>query len=169
MIKLFEITSENIETIKNLDSGTNFLPSNSYSLNDFLTFDKSGCFVGDFIPFIQIGIGLLDDGTIIPIGFAAVCIDSGFLRLKRFMIDKKYQSKGYGTHALYLVIDKSFEIFPDCDKIYVSSGNEIAHKLYLKRYFEMTGEIKKCDTPYGIIIEHEFVLLKSRWIMSKVD
>ncbi len=59
--------------------------------------------------------------------------------LDRFMIDKRYQGKGYGKRSLQLTLDKIF-IDYSCSKIYLSvfEENTTAVELYLKSGFKKT-------------------------------
>ena len=62
----------------------------------------------------------------------------------RFMIDKKYQQKGYGTEALRLAID--FIRTAPCGKaeccwLSYEPENEVARKLYLSSGFEERPEL----------------------------
>ena len=56
-----------------------------------------------------------------------------FWELCRFMIDVRYQNKGYGTLALKMILDEMKSRF-DCKEIYLSTGpdNERAKHVYEK-------------------------------------
>lgn len=68
--------------------------------------------------------------------------ENNFYEISRFMIDRKYQGKGYGTEALDLII-KEMKIQFDCKEIYVSvvPTNKIAEHIYEKAGFVYTGKI----------------------------
>jgi len=61
----------------------------------------------------------------------------------RFMIDRKYQKRGYGTEALRLAID-FIRTFPcgkaECCWLSYEPENEVARKLYLSMGFEEKPE-----------------------------
>ncbi len=59
--------------------------------------------------------------------------------LDRFMIDKKYQGKGYGKKSMELILQKMYEDY-NCKKIYLSvhENNFPAIKLYEKLGFKKT-------------------------------
>ncbi len=59
--------------------------------------------------------------------------------LDRFMIDKKYQGKGYGKQAMVLIIKRLFYYYK-CKKIYLSvhADNVAAIKLYENLGFKKT-------------------------------
>ncbi len=63
------------------------------------------------------------------------------LWLDRFMIDYKYQNKGYGKSSLELLISVMINEYK-CNKIYLSifKDNIEAIKLYEKFGFEFNGE-----------------------------
>ncbi|MGL4884692.1 MAG: GNAT family N-acetyltransferase [Waterburya sp.] len=79
------------------------------------------------------------------IGMLAYCmedepIDSEVYWIFRFMIDKDFQNKGYGTKALNLTIKEISQL--GAKKIYISHKpkNKIAGKLYQKIGFAYIGE-----------------------------
>jgi len=59
----------------------------------------------------------------------------------RFMIDKKYQGKGYGSISFNLSL-KYFIINFKPNKLIISSKNQIALNLYKKFGFVDTGKIE---------------------------
>ena len=63
--------------------------------------------------------------------------------LWKFLIDERYQNKGYGRKALLLAIDYLIDTF-DVSEIFtgVSLGNEIAKYLYYSVGFEATGVVE---------------------------
>ena len=67
-----------------------------------------------------------------------------------FMIDKKYQNKGYGKQALPDILKYISSTHPNCKeiKLTVEKDNIIAQKLYKSLGFDDTGETNK----YGEII-----------------
>ncbi|MBQ5317660.1 MAG: GNAT family N-acetyltransferase [Oscillospiraceae bacterium] len=63
--------------------------------------------------------------------------------LWKFLIDERYQNKGYGRKALQLAIDYLIDTF-DVSEIFtgVSLGNETAKHLYASVGFEATGVVE---------------------------
>ncbi len=59
--------------------------------------------------------------------------------LDRFMIDKKYQGKGYGKKSIELIVQKLYDEY-NCKKIYLSvhENNVNAIELYKKLGFKKT-------------------------------
>ncbi|MCJ7842518.1 GNAT family N-acetyltransferase [Lederbergia sp. NSJ-179] len=64
----------------------------------------------------------------------------GFYEICRFMIDYRFQNKGYGKKALLLIIEEMRNI-PDCQEIYLSFDpeNKVALYLYENIGFKDTG------------------------------
>lgn len=67
----------------------------------------------------------------------------------RFMIDRKFQGKGYGKRALGLIVEEMKEKF-SCDKIYLSvvPANIRGKHVYEKFGFVSTGEIVEDEEIY---------------------
>lgn len=86
-------------------------------------------------------VGLYDDDLLI--GFAMYGEVEGENRvwLDRYMIDKKFQNKGYGQKFLTILIDYIREIY-NCNELYLSifEENKNALRLYLKNGFNFNGE-----------------------------
>lgn len=80
------------------------------------------------------------------IGFAMYAQEpeTGRTWIIRFMIDIKYQNKGYGKAALTELINLLKNTF-NCTEIYLSyePDNDIANKLYSNAGFVKTGEIEE--------------------------
>lgn len=78
------------------------------------------------------------------IGFTmyGFCEELHAYELCRFMIDERFQGKGYGKCALQIIVDEMFCSYP-CDKIFLSTepGNDKAKHIYEKAGFVMTGEM----------------------------
>lgn len=79
------------------------------------------------------------------IGFAMYAQEpeTGHIWIVRFMIDKKYQNKGFGKVALTELVNLLKNTF-NCTEIYLSyePENDIADKLYSNAGFVKTGEIE---------------------------
>lgn len=85
-----------------------------------------------------IPLGIYKDDNMV--GFAMYGQDdeeTNCICLIRFMIDKKYQGKGYGRYALGLLLDR-IQKESVCEKIYLSFHPEsiVAKKLYLSFGFK---------------------------------
>ncbi len=78
-----------------------------------------------------------------PVGFVMLSEvpEKAEYYLWRFMVDARYQGKGYGQQALELVI-QHVRTRPNARELYTShvKGNDIAGHLYSKLGFEYTGE-----------------------------
>ena len=132
MIVLKPITRENLEEVLSLkvkEDQEKYVISNAESLSRAYVYSETA------YPF-----AIYDDDTIV--GF----IMMGYYEVKRyytlweFMIDSKYQNKGYGRRALKLGLNFVKEKFGPVD-IYtgVTPGNTVAKKLYESVGFESTG------------------------------
>jgi len=132
MIVLKPITRENLEEVLALrvnEDQEKYVISNAESLSRAYVYSETA------YPF-----AIYDDDTIV--GF----IMMGYYEVKRyytlweFMIDHKYQNKGYGRQALKLGLNFVKEKFGPVD-IYtgVIPGNTVAKKLYESVGFESTG------------------------------
>ena len=79
-----------------------------------------------------------------PVGFVMLSEDhdKGEYYLWRFMIDARYQGKGYGTRALELTI-QHVKTRPNAKELVTShvKGNERAGHVYQKLGFRYTGEV----------------------------
>lgn len=77
------------------------------------------------------------------IGFTmyGYCYETDFYEICRFMIDHKYQGKGYGRVALIKIIEE-MKINEDCKEICISfdPNNKIARSLYESLGFKDTGK-----------------------------
>lgn len=148
MIRLEKINSKNVWKIINLHvskSQDDFVASNTESIVEAYTTISAN---GVALPF-----GIYEDDT--PIGFLMIGYDvddewdgapkiaKGNYNLWRFMIDEKYQGKGYGKKALKMAIDY-IKTYP-CGKAeycYLSyePENTNAKKLYSSFGFVENGE-----------------------------
>lgn len=72
----------------------------------------------------------------------------GYYWILRFMIDGRFQGRGYGKAAILHVIDM-LKHRDDCTEIRVSHvpANAAAHALYKRCGFEDTGEFEDCGDP----------------------
>ena len=116
MINLKEITSKNLESIIDLnvkEDQKDYVASNSVSIAQG-HYSKSAWFNGIF-----------NDGR--PVGFVMLDLIEEEYKcfLWRFMIDRKYQGKGFGKIALTQVIDfvKSLNLYTYIATSYVPAEN----------------------------------------------
>ena len=86
---------------------------------------------------------IYDDDTIVGFIMMGYYEVKGYYTLWEFMIDSKYQNKGYGRQALKLGLDFVRDEFGPVD-IYtgVTPGNTAAKKLYESVGFESTGLVE---------------------------
>jgi diamine N-acetyltransferase len=135
MITLQKVTKENLDDVLSLTvdkSQKTFVSSNAESLAQAYVYSETA------YPF-----AVYADETVV--GF----IMMGYYEVKRyytlweFMIDHKYQNKGYGRQALKLGLNFVKEKFGPVD-IYtgVTPGNTIAKRLYESVGFESTGLVE---------------------------
>lgn len=90
-------------------------------------------------------LAIMNDQVVI--GFAMVGLwenegDHGRVWLDRFLIDARYQGKGFAKKALPLLIDLLRKMY-QCNEIYLSvyESNETAIHLYQSIGFEFNGEL----------------------------
>ena len=132
MINLRTITKENIEDILNLSVSKEqkgFVSDNSESLAQAYVYHDTAW------PF-----AIYEDDT--PVGFIMMGYYEAkqYYTLWKFMIDQRYQNKGYGRQALLQGLDFIKEKF-NPDRIYtgVALGNHVAKGLYESVGFVDTG------------------------------
>ncbi|MBD5642702.1 GNAT family N-acetyltransferase [Clostridium botulinum] len=131
-LHLEEVTIKNwrsIAALKVNENQQNFIESNAYSLAEWK-------FVPDFHP-----KAIYDNNKLIGFAMYGYFEKETRLWLDRFMIDYKYQNKGYGKSSLELLISVMINEYK-CNKIYLSTfkDNIEAIKLYEKFGFEFNGE-----------------------------
>lgn len=135
MIKLDEITADNLEVVLKLKVSKeqeNFVSTTAYSLAQAYVYRENA------YPF-----AIYADDTLV--GF----IMFGFYELKnqytlwKFLIDEKYQNKGYGKMALALGIEYMKKQY-DIKEMYtgVAIDNDVAERLYHSVGFQLTGLIE---------------------------
>ena len=135
MIKLDEITADNHEVVLKLKVSKeqeNFVSTTAYSLAQAYVYRENA------YPF-----AIYADDTLV--GF----IMFGFYELRnqytlwKFLIDEKYQNKGYGKMALALGIEYMKKQY-DIKEMYtgVAIDNDVAERLYHSVGFQLTGLIE---------------------------
>lgn len=88
-------------------------------------------------------IGLADAGTIVGVAMVRdLDEDPACYDLQQFMIDCRYQGRGYGTEALQLILSElEAERKYDCVEVCVKSDDTPALRLYEKLGFIDTGYV----------------------------
>ena len=135
MIKLDEITADNLEVVLKLKVSKeqeNLVSTTAYSLAQAYVYRENA------YPF-----AIYADDTLV--GF----IMFGFYELRnqytlwKFLIDEKYQNKGYGKMALALGIEYMKKQY-DIKEMYtgVAIDNDVAERLYHSVGFQLTGLIE---------------------------
>ena len=135
MVNLKPVTRENLEEVLALRVGEGqekYVISNAESLSRAYVYSETA------FPF-----AIYDDNTIVGFIMMGYYEVKGYYTLWEFMIDHKYQNKGYGRQALKLGLEIVRKKFGPVD-IYtgVTPGNTIAKKLYESVGFESTGLIE---------------------------
>ena len=152
MINLRDITKRNLISIIDLDVSEHQkdqVASNAVSIAQG-HYSNSAWFKGIFNDDIAVGFVMLD-----------LIIEKNKCFLWRFMIDKKYQGKGYGKIALTQVIDyvKSLNVFDEIKTSYVPSENG-AEEFYKNfGFIESYGIIKEFGLEGSDEIELNYSLL----------
>lgn len=120
-----------------------FIESNAFSLAETL-YEGNG-----------ISIGLYDNETLV--GYAMYgwhSVENESAWLDRFMIDQKFQGKGYAKQFIRLLI-KHIQQTYQVKKIYLSlnTDNKIAMNLYESFGFRLTGDIDDSGPVVGAVME----------------
>lgn len=133
MVELREITKENLEDVLNLKVSENqkdFVSSNAYSLAQTWAYKNTS------FPF-----AIYADNVIVGFIMLGYYEKKEQYTLWKFMIDEKYQNRGYGKQALRLGIDYLIRNF-NVKSVFtgVVLKNTVAKKLYQSLGFRETGE-----------------------------
>ncbi len=137
-IRLVDIIDDNWEEICFLNPGTEgreFVASNSFSIAQSVY--EKGWVIKGIVAEKQL-IGFTMYGFSEELNAYEIC---------RFMIDERYQGKGYGKCALKIIIDEMIRNY-GCDKIYLSTNpnNSRGKHIYETAGFVPTGETcGECD------------------------
>ena len=135
MIKLEEITADNLEDVLKLKvskNQENFVSTTAYSLAQAYVYQENAYPFAIYADDILVGF--------IMFGFYE---SRNQYTLWKFLIDKCHQNKGYGKTALLLGIERMKEEH-NIQKMYtgVSLGNEVAERLYKSVGFQLTGLVE---------------------------
>lgn len=143
MIMFKKITEENFEECVGLNVAEDqqtFVAPNVRSLAE------AWLYPDDVYPF---AIYADDD----MVGFVMMGNDEGRYFICRFMIDAKYQNRGYGKSALKLTIDYMVQTL-GVKEIYLSfePENQKAYNLYQSAGFAETGELIEGETVMKLVV-----------------
>ena len=146
MVELKAITKDNYEECLNLsvsDGQKNFVSSNSHSLA------QAWVYYNTAFPF-----AIYEDNIMVGFIMLGYYESKGYYTLWKFMIDAKYQNKGYGKVALKLGIDYLVNRF-NVKEVYTAYeiGNSVAKKLYTSFGFRETGEIVGNEVGMKLIVD----------------
>ncbi len=132
MISLEPVTKENLNDVISLsvnEDQKRFVSSNAESLAQAYVYSENA------YPF-----AIYRDNE--PVGFIMLGYyeAKGYYTLWKFMIDQRYQNRGYGREALGLGLQYAKDHFDD-KELYtgVSLGNQVAKRLYRSVGFKETG------------------------------
>ena len=94
------------------------------------------------------------EGELIGFTMFGWCEEEGFYELCRFMIDIRYQNRGYGTQALRMILDEMKSRF-GCKEIFLSTGpgNVRAKHVYEKVGFRSEHRMLDDEELYKIVLE----------------
>ena len=102
-------------------------------------------------------IGIENDGTLVGLALVRdldeepACYD-----LQQFMVDARYQGKGFGTQALRLILaELEAEHTYDCVEVCVKNDDAVALRLYSKVGFVDTGYVDE-DAPDCLNLVYRF-------------
>ena len=145
MVELREITKENYEECLNLnlaESQKNFVSSTAYSLAQAWIYYDTAFPFAIYANNTMVGF--------IMLGYYEV---GGYYTLWKFMVDEKYQKKGYGKKALWLGIDYLVNRF-QVKEVYTAyyATNRIARNLYASIGFRETGEVEGNQVGMKLIV-----------------
>lgn len=147
MVELREITEENYEECLNLhiaESQKNFVSSNVYSMAQAWVYYETAY-----------PLAIYADNTMVGFIMLGYYKAKEHYTLWKFMIDEKYQNKGYGKKALKLGIDYLVNHF-QVKEVYTAyyETNLIARNLYASIGFCETGEIEDNQIGMKLIVNN---------------
>lgn len=144
MIRLVEIDRYNYMSVLDLsvsEEQKSFVATNQYSLAQ--AYVQPEC----------IPLALYAENK--PVGFAMYCLDVDDHQywIFRLMIDRRYQGRGYGKEAMFLLIDRIRALSDeDHNRIYISfePENHVAKSLYESLGFVPDGRIEYGEVVYRL-------------------
>ena len=135
MVRLKPVTRENLEEVLALrvaEGQEKYVISNAESLSRAYVYSETA------YPF-----AIYDNDIIVGFIMMGYYEVKGYYTLWEFMIDHKYQNKGYGRQALKLGLEYVRDKFGQVDMYTgVTPGNTVAKKLYESVGFESTGLVE---------------------------
>lgn len=145
MVELRQITKDNYEeciSLKVSESQKAFVSPNVHSLA------QAWVYYDTAFPF-----AIYADDTMVGFIMLGYYKAEGYYTLWKFMIDEKYQNKGYGKKALRLGIDYLVDRF-NVKEIYTAyyATNRIARELYASFGFRETGEVVENQIGMKLIV-----------------
>lgn len=143
-LRIREVTAENWLQTALLSVGEDqkdFIESNSFSIAQSM-----------FEPEWK-SVSLYDEETLVGYAMYGNNKWNEEVWLDRFMIDKKFQGRGYATRFLPMLINHIKNIY-QCKKIYlsVSAENKVAQALYERFDFYLNGEIDDSGVVEGLVM-----------------
>ncbi|WP_010297987.1 GNAT family N-acetyltransferase [Clostridium senegalense] len=132
-VKIKDVTQKNWREVEKLRVGENqreFIEPNSYSL-------AQSCFEPEWK-----SVALYCDNLLVGYAMYGMEKTIGNVWIDRFMIDKDFQGKGYGSQCIKALINHVKNIY-NCNEIRLSThlNNKFAQKFYEKIGFKINGEI----------------------------
>lgn len=99
-------------------------------------------------------IALYDDEVLVGYAMFGSSTADQSVWLDRFMIDEKFQGKGYAKKFVEILIEELKKRY-QCEHIYLSvvMENKVAISLYEKIGFRFTGEIDDTEVVVGYVME----------------
>ena len=162
-MKLVDITSENWEDVIFLTTNESITVKNgegSYEAKGMPSLCEDHV-ASNALSIVQ---SVYEDGWVIKaiehegelIGFTMFGCEEEeeFYELCRFMIDIRYQNKGYGTQALRMILDEMKSRF-GCKEIYLSTGpdNARAKHVYEKVGFKSENRMLDDEELFKIVLD----------------
>ncbi|MGE6258126.1 GNAT family N-acetyltransferase [Heyndrickxia sporothermodurans] len=147
-LRIREVTAENwLETalLSVEDDQKDFIESNSFSIAQSI-FEPEWKSVSLYDEEILVGYAMYGNNS----------WNDG-VWLDRFMIDKRFQGKGYAKRFLPMLIEHIRKLY-HCNKIYlsVSEENKVAIALYERFGFQLNGEVDDSGVVVGLVMELAF-------------
>ncbi|WNS46329.1 GNAT family N-acetyltransferase [Paenibacillus sp. MMS20-IR301] len=148
-MRLIDITSSNWEKVILLTTN----PNNQHTLDEEFVASNTYSIVESIYEADWTIKAVEEDGQLVGFAMYGLPEGSGAYELRRFMIDRKFQGRGYGKQALALIIREMEEKFA-CKEIYLSTepGNSRGKHVYESQGFVSTGELQDGEEVYVLRI-----------------
>jgi len=161
MITLQPISEDNVYDVLALKADDQFVAPNSESLAEAYLSIRSA--IDDKKHYTDVPYAILKDEVVV--GFLMIAYEDGedvysddgnIYWLSRFMIDEKYQNKGFGKEALMKLIDyiKTKPDGNEAKSFYTSviPDNYVATKFYVSAGFKKTGKLLEDEEIMRLIL-----------------